>query len=194
MKNKTLVPIILLSLNLIFSQNVIEKEFAVKPGKTLDIDLKTGGTIDITGWDNEQVKVVVQRTGDDCETVDIDFSERSSGLYISAQYNQKWFDHDCNLDFDIQVPTKFDVEVETMGGDINIDNVEGDLEGKTMGGELYLSRIKGEVGMTTMGGEIRLKNSDVDGWVKTMGGMSIFKMLQVMLKVHPWEETLPIKM
>jgi DUF4097 and DUF4098 domain-containing protein YvlB len=68
------------------------------------------------------------------------------------------------------VPEKCNLELETMGGDMTVDNVEGTIEGRTMGGELDLSNLKGKVELTTMGGDIRLENSELDGELKTMGG------------------------
>jgi DUF4097 and DUF4098 domain-containing protein YvlB len=57
-----------------------------------------------------------------------------------------------------------------MGGDIRVDNVEGDIRGKTMGGALDLSNLKGDLSLTTMGGDVTLVKSEVEGSVKTMGG------------------------
>lgn len=169
MNRRSIVPLILLSVSLAFPQEVIEREFDTAPGKRLDVDNKSGGSIEITGWENERIKVVVTVEGYDCDDVDVEFDERRSGLSIWT-HRGKWFDHDCDLSFDILLPNVFDLDVETSGGMIRIDNVEGEIEGGTMGGGLNLTRIKGEVSMTTMGGNISLTNSEVDGQVKTMGG------------------------
>jgi DUF4097 and DUF4098 domain-containing protein YvlB len=70
----------------------------------------------------------------------------------------------------INVPSRYDLDIETMGGDIEISGVEGDLQGETMGGDLRLSELKGDVEFETMGGDISLTDSEVDGDVETMGG------------------------
>jgi len=61
-----------------------------------------------------------------------------------------------------------------MGGEIKLNNIEGDLTAKTMGGSLNLSELKGQTSMITMGGNITVKNSNLDGKVKTMGGNIYF--------------------
>lgn len=170
MIRKAIFPLILFSLSLIFPQDILEREFDIEPGKRLDVDLETGGSITITGWDETRIKVKVYSDGEDCEDIDIDISERPSGLSISTQQKGRWSGYDCDFDLDIHVPSLFDLEVETMGGGICIENVEGEIEGETKGGELNLTRIKGNLAMRTMGGNIILENSDVDGRIKTMGG------------------------
>jgi DUF4097 and DUF4098 domain-containing protein YvlB len=72
-------------------------------------------------------------------------------------------------------PRRFDIEIETMGGEIRIAEVEGRMSGQTMGGELHLTGIKGEINLSTMGGSITLTNSDVDGSLSTMGGKVLFE-------------------
>ncbi len=169
MTKKIVIPLIVFSASLASPQNVVEREFEIAPGKKLEVEIKTGGSIDMKGWDNDRINVVVTKRGRDCDDVEIDFKERVWGLSILAHETQ-WFDSDCYLAFDIQVPTIFDLDLETKGGHIGIDNVEGEFAGKTMGGELNFSNLKGELDMVTMGGNIALRNSNVDGRVKTMGG------------------------
>jgi len=49
MIRKAIFPLILFSLSLLFPQDILEREFDIKPGKRLDVDLETGGSITITG-------------------------------------------------------------------------------------------------------------------------------------------------
>lgn len=169
------VGLVLLSLLVASQKDATEREFDIAPGKKLDIDLKTGGSVQISGWDKSKVKVVVHSRGGDCEEVKIDFDERISGLSVTSRYDSRWGDNDCDIRLEIQVPLKFNLDIETMGGRIAIDGVQGEIEGETMGGELDLKNIKGEIGISTMGGSVTLKSSDVDGHVKTMGGNVLIK-------------------
>ena len=149
---------------------VIEKEFTVVPGKKLDIDLKCGGTLDIHGWEKNVVAVKARLDGRDGQDCKVEFSETSSGVQIFAHYEGRKRNYSSSLKFEIMVPARFDLRMESMGGAISIDNVNGTIEGKTMGGALNLQKLQGTLDLTTMGGGITLKNSDVDGRVKTMGG------------------------
>jgi len=152
------------------STRTIKKEFKVKEGKELELDLESGGSIDISGWDKNVVAVEVRIRGRDAEDVEVEFDERSSGVKIHSHYEGRRRNRKTNIHFDIKVPEKFNLSISTHGGGINISNVEGNISGETMGGELELERITGEVHLETMGGSVTVMDSDVDGEVKTMGG------------------------
>ncbi len=147
-----------------------EKEFVTSQGKKLDIDLKTGGEISITGWDKEAVSVKGFREGRDRKEAILEMEENSSGVSIRSHYAGSRHNRNGGIRLEISVPRRYDVRLETMGGGVSIENVEGRMTGKTMGGALTLSGLKGNLDLLTMGGAITLKNSDVDGNVKTMGG------------------------
>jgi len=151
----------------------LKREFKLAYGKTVEIDLNTGGSIEIRGWDKELVSLNALSHDVDIEEYKFEFDESPSGVSIHVTN----FDSEGSNDIDLKlfVPEKCDLQLETMGGDITIDHVEGHTEGKTMGGELDLSNLKGEVELTTMGGDIRVENSDLDGELKTMGGEVTFQ-------------------
>jgi hypothetical protein len=148
----------------------IEKEFKVSPGKTLSVELKTGGSLIISGWNKDVVKVKGTVGGRDASDCKVEIEDESGGVHISSYFSGRKNRRSADLDFEINVPNKFNLDLETMGGGITIDNVDGKMEGKTMGGKLNLTNLKGKLSLITMGGKITLTNSDVDGTVKTMGG------------------------
>jgi DUF4097 and DUF4098 domain-containing protein YvlB len=154
---------------LLHADNEFRKEIKMESGKRLEIDLTSGGSLTIIGWDKNSVLIEAQSGGDDIDNFKFDIDENRSGLSLDVTH----FGHSRrggDLDVRIHVPQKSDLELETMGGEISIDNVEGRIGGETMGGDLELSRLKGRIKMTTMGGDINLRDSDLDGEVKTMGG------------------------
>jgi len=148
----------------------MEEVFEVSSGQKLTVNNKLGGDIEVTGWDKEQISVEVLIKGDDAEEIDVDYDQSSSGLEITAEYMGDRNNYNANVNFTIMVPSRFDVEFSTMGGDAKLKNVAGQLEGTTMGGDITLRELKGNLEVTTMGGDINLSDSDVDGSVKTMGG------------------------
>lgn len=151
------------------TDETIENQFEIEAGKRLVLDIETGGEIVVTGWDKDLVKVVVDLDGKDCEYFEIDFDESSKGLEIETEYSKKKIRH-CDVDIQIMVPMVFDIKIESMGGDLKIEKVEGEFKGRTMGGDIELHQLKGYVALTTYGGEIEVRNSELDGKVKTMGG------------------------
>lgn len=148
------------------------EEFDVTSGGLLELDLGTGGSITVTGWDRESVRVEAHGPGNETATpLDIRRTDRGVAVEIKPSGEGTWgWRERKGYDVEIQVPARFDIEVESMGGGITIKGVEGNIEGETMGGALVLSNLRGRLDMSTMGGPITLTDSDVDGQVSTMGG------------------------
>lgn len=148
-------------------KETIKKEFEVKPGGKVIIDLETGSSIEIKGWDKDLVSA--EATYKNKDEIEFRFEKNGNTVEITSDYTND-DDHHSNAKLVLQIPKKFDVEFSTMGGGVTISYVEGKMEGKTMGGELDLRNLKGYLDVTTMGGAITLKDSEVDGRAKTMGG------------------------
>ena len=148
----------------------IHKNFKVEKGKKLLMNLKTGGSISITGWNKDEVEVDASINGRDWEECQVNFAQTSSGIEITSKYKHNYDSHSGNARFEIKVPNKFNLKLETMGGKIEVQNVDGDLNGHTMGGKINLSNLKGQIEFSTMGGSVSLTDSNVNGKLSTMGG------------------------
>jgi DUF4097 and DUF4098 domain-containing protein YvlB len=144
--------------------------YDVKPGKNLEISLEAGGSASVRGWDRNNMELEINTRRGDLEDYEVEVKESRSGIKIVVTSRRGWRDTDGHLHLDIKVPSRFDVEIHTKGGDISIEDVEGIFEGKTMGGDIDLRSLKGEIGLTTMGGDIDVRDSHLEGRVHTMGG------------------------
>lgn len=165
--------IILLSLaisSMSYGTDKVKKEFDVKPGQKLEIDLDTGGDIEVIGWDKNVVSVTVYVDENDLEDYDVEIEEYSKGVIVNIDYLSRRHNHSGDMMVSVNVPIKFNVELNTMGGDILLKNVQGEFDGQTMGGDLGFVDLKGEMDMSTMGGDIQAENCELDGKVSTMGG------------------------
>jgi DUF4097 and DUF4098 domain-containing protein YvlB len=171
MKMKTvLAAVLLLALSGLAQADVVDKEFTVSPGQTLEVDLDTGGSVTIKGNSGSKVVVRARMTGRDASDIDLRVERMNNGVKIESEYKSSWRDRSGGVDLEVTVPSRFDLDIETLGGEISVDGVEGYLGGSTMGGQLDLRNLKGTVDMSTMGGNVRLVSSEVDGEVSTMGG------------------------
>lgn len=149
----------------------IHKELKVGPGKTLEMNLESGGDITVTGWERDAVSVDVYFKGGNEDDYRVTIDEPASGVAISSRYaRRRRRTHYRNVTFEVHVPKKFDLDLESNGGDITLRGIEGNLEGTTMGGSMEFAELKGKVNFHTMGGNITLTTSEVDGEVKTNGG------------------------
>lgn len=150
------------------SAQEVTRTYTVNSGDLLRLNIETGGSITIKGWDRNEVEVNIFVSGRDGADVIVDLDEIRNGISVSTQYEGR--NGNADVDIEIRVPNIFDLDLETTGGDVLIDDVEGMIEGQTMGGDLDFSGLKGEIDFSTMGGSITLENSEVDGSVSTMGG------------------------
>ena len=169
MKKLTFLTILLLPL-MMWAQNEIKKEYKTEAGKKLEVDLPIGGSIEVTGWDKELVSVRVDLQDGDERNYKIEMDERSWGIQVEIAYEGRGRHSHGGATLEIMVPKKYDVDLETTGGELMIRGVEGKFSGETMGGGIELFDLKGTADLTTMGGDIRIENAQLDGQVKTMGG------------------------
>ncbi len=157
-------------------------DFRTGSGKKLVMDLRTGGSINITGWDSDTMSVNAYRGGRDGLEAQVDMDTDATGLRIHSHYDMSRRNFSSDLRFTIKVPKQTDIEIDSMGGAVKITGVEGNIEGKTMGGELNFSNLRGELHFTTMGGGITVRDSEVNGKVSTMGGAVLIQNVTGSLK------------
>ncbi|MCP3978481.1 MAG: DUF4097 domain-containing protein [bacterium] len=145
-------------------------ELPVDPGQELRVELSTGGTVTIEGWDRDLLSVEADLRGPDADNVLFQVEKTRSGAEILGEFKQPREKQSTSLNLRVRVPRSFDLTIESRGGGIEIDNVSGRIRGKTMGGSLELRRLEGRLDLRTMGGNISLEDSAVDGEVETYGG------------------------
>ncbi len=161
---------------------LVEKSFPVKMGGKLELDLDTGGRLEISGWSKEEIAVTAEIGGKDQDDAEIEFEATSSSVEIHSSCNHHLRGCRCKVRFVVRVPERCDVHVESSGGAVIIDGVEGKLSGQTMGGEIELSKIKGYIDLETMGGRINVEDCEADGKVHTMGGAVVIRGVRGNLK------------
>lgn len=63
-----------------------------------------------------------------------------------------------NVSYEIQVPLRFNLDIETQAGGIEVERLEGELRAATAGGDINLGDIAGPVRAETAGGNIEMGN------------------------------------
>jgi DUF4097 and DUF4098 domain-containing protein YvlB len=149
------------------------REFRVAAGGKLTLDLETGAGVKIAGTGGSSITVSYKLScSPDCE---IKFDQSGSDLTVKTRFPGSSRNQTSDCDLDIRVPSRFDVELDSMGGELAIDGVKGTFSGETKGGEITLHDVDGEAKLRTMGGEISVTDSTLDGSVQTMGGAVNFE-------------------
>jgi DUF4097 and DUF4098 domain-containing protein YvlB len=93
------------------------------------------------------------------------------GAYLSGRSPR---DHrnstQLGAEFQISVPVRFNVDVETKGGGINVEKLDGELVAVTAGGGIRTGDVAGATRVETAGGSINLGNIGARLEARTAGG------------------------
>lgn len=175
-----------------FYKTTITKEFKISSGGNLEMR-GISGDISVTSWNQNKVQVVenirmeVYTEGEARKIIEHivgQYNTSGNTLTIAGSNGRSWI----KQDFKIQVPKSFNMRIQTSGGDISVDQIDGEINLNTSGGDISVDKIKGDVNVTTSGGDLSLDNitgilkghtsgGDIDirqltgtGDVKTSGG------------------------
>lgn len=153
------------------ADSTFEESYPARPGGVLTLDLEIGGSVRIEGWDELTVRIRGELRGVNWRETTVQMWPQSTGLRLRVSANVKRTSFSTSHHFEIRVPRRYDVRLESSGGSLTIVGVEGSFTGQTGGGSLNLERAKGEARLSTGGGEISVVDSELDGRVSTGGGM-----------------------
>jgi hypothetical protein len=83
-----------------------------------------------------------------------------------------------SVDYHVSVPLKFNLDLDTQGGDLRVGNLDGEFRGRTAGGNISSGDISGPVQVETAGGDITLGNMGQRVEAHTAGGAIHLKDVQ----------------
>lgn len=163
---------------------VVEKTFAVQPGGTLKASTQ-GGDITVRTADVPQVQVQVKqviRASSEAEADEIlkkltlTLEQSGNDVVVEAKYEKQgpgtWFGNwpPVNVSFVVTVPTAYNLNLGTSGGDIAVASLKGNVRARTSGGDLEFARIDGDIDAGTSGGDITLLEGTARARLTTSGG------------------------
>jgi len=152
------------------ADSTFEKSVSVRPGGDLVLDLETGASLTIKGWDQSQVRVRGTLGGRDWRDTEVKLEQSGSGARLMSRHVGRSRSQSTSHHFDIWVPRRFSVRLESAGGGVEISDVDGTFTGETGGGAITIENAKGRANLNTGGGNIRVNGSDLSGSVSTGGG------------------------
>jgi DUF4097 and DUF4098 domain-containing protein YvlB len=187
---KTIASLIALGIITAFSstaraeKDTITKTFPIKAGGNLVMKVDRG-SIQITTSDSDKVEVTVLRELKNTSPSKakevfaqhkIEMTSSDNEVKIDAenpQQSRSWgsspFNH-LHVEYTVAIPSKFNLDLKTAGGNIVVADLEGKVDLHTSGGDLKLAAIKGPVKAHTSGGNITLSKTQGDANLHTSGG------------------------
>lgn len=164
----------------------ITESFDVSYDGLKKLNLNTDlGSINVQSADTDKVNVFIHRSAQiksDSLAVDllkdfqVNFHEEGKKLNINGKFsaeNQLWKKTADRIDirFEIIVPrSRYDIDLKTMHGKINVDDVNGAVECRSANGNLQFQNITGLVFAHTENGNIRLNKGKGDIRLETLRG------------------------
>ncbi|TFB09217.1 hypothetical protein E3V36_07160 [Candidatus Marinimicrobia bacterium MT.SAG.2] len=158
----------------------IDKTFKISKGGTFYLS-SDEGPIYVDTWFEDKVRVIVikradvrneSRAEEVFEEIEVTITKSGKDVTVKARTPWRRSRRGSSLSFEITVPYKYNVDVETDGGSIRIADLEGDLTAETAGGSIKVGQIKnGNVKVETAGGSIKIVEIiNGNGIANTAGG------------------------
>lgn len=148
----------------------VREQTLAPSGGTIAIDGKQNGGVSVKGWDQNQVLVRARvQTGAPTEAEAADLARQirieTSGAKIHASGPERRKDYHWDVSYEVFVPRRADLSLETQNGGIAIADVNGRIDFTALNGGVVLKRVGGAVrGSTTNGGlVIELSGDRWDG-------------------------------
>src|SRR5947209_8839267 len=162
-------------------ESPIHRTFNVHPGGTITIEADLGDIKVTSGGSNVSVdvirraKVSSQSRADELfKDLALNFTPEGNNVHVSAKYDHptSWFhwNNDLEVRFVVNVPSQYNVDLKTSGGDISVSDLNGQAKVNTSGGDIALGHIAGVVDAHTSGGDVSLAGSQANAMLPQSGG------------------------
>lgn len=162
-----------------FADDVIRKGFNVAEGGTLRLDADLGDVKIVTGGNGVAIEVIRDARGRKGEERmrehKIDFRQSGNDVIITSDDDgddNGWFQwsDDYRVQWNIRVPARYNIDVKTSGGGIDLADIGGTVEARTSGGGIRTGKLSGDATLKTSGGSIRVGGATGELNAHTSGG------------------------
>jgi DUF4097 and DUF4098 domain-containing protein YvlB len=156
------------------AESRLEKNLKLEPGGSFT--LKTDvGAVRIRGTGQSGARIVVTSKREDLDEIfRFSFDEGSGSVSVTAQRKHKlssfFGSNNYKVLFEVEVPTKTRVNVDTSGGSIVLRSLEGEAKLDTSGGSIEVEDHAADVVAHTSGGSITLSRIRGKAKIDTSGG------------------------
>jgi hypothetical protein len=152
------------------ADSIIERTVVARSGGSLLLDLRTGGSVHVTSWDEESVYVRARLSGRDWRSTAVSVEPSADGVRVVAWDVGSRAEQSTSHAFEIRVPRTFDIQLRSATGDVALRGLSGTFGGTTGAGDVHLTALSGRLDLTTGRGNVRVEESDLSGSVRTGAG------------------------
>lgn len=148
-----------------------QRSFKIAPGNNLKVSTEAGD-ITITPWEQDEVEIKVLGNDRARERMRFSFNADDETVEVTAKRDGSgwsWFTS-MKLKFEIMVPSSFNIDASTSGGDVRAGGIDGTIILRTSGGDIWADRCTGSIDVRTSGGDINIFTASSQVYAKTSGG------------------------
>ena len=144
------------------------RTFPLKPGEAGDrlvVDVDRGDIV-VTSWDQNSVRVIVKQEGPNLpefmEHHHIKMTQQGPEIRVQAAGDSTPFGNSSSvqIQYQIMVPGKFDAQLKSGAGNVQMLKLNGTLEAKTGAGNVDVQECTGRLKATSGAGNIDLREID----------------------------------
>jgi len=137
-------------------KDVDTKTYDLTSGGAVSVD-DASGDVTVTGWDQDRVEVITKRSAwstEDLHRLGTDVDAHADRFSIAAVFPSHCMN--CDVSFEIRVPSGAHVTIETASGDVNVTSVDGPTRIDSSSGDVTLKDIGGAVHVHSSSGGVDL--------------------------------------
>ena len=168
--------IILIAATSIFGNGmrlIKEKFLQTDPGESFYVDA-SGADVKVESWDKNESYVKIYGNSKAEDKMHFEIEKVSDGVRVTAKKKGSswfnWFGGGYSVKIEVMLPSKYNTEIHTSGGDIFISNIFGENTLNTSGGDIKLFNTEGELSVETSGGDISINQHKGNSKLSTSGG------------------------
>jgi hypothetical protein len=176
-----LVTVLSLAATPLAADDTIRKGFNVGDGGTLRLDASIGDVTIVTGGKGVAVEIIRKahgRRGEErLREHKIELEQNGNDVVIDGDNDDdsRWhswfsFSDDYEVQWNIRVPSHYNVDVRTSGGSIDLGDIGGTADARTSGGGIKAGKLAGKSNLKTSGGSIRIAGATSEVVAHTSGG------------------------
>ncbi|MDL1876014.1 DUF4097 domain-containing protein [Cytophagia bacterium CHB2] len=153
----------------------IKKEFKTGAQGSLEMREITGD-VTVKAWEQNKVEILetvnmevftMEEAKRVLEACQASYSQTGDIILVEGRERPR---RSSDSHFRISVPSHFNLDIGTSGGDLAISQVKGTIKLRTSGGDVDLFETGGEVRASTSGGDVTVRSAEGRVSVKTSGG------------------------
>lgn len=160
------------------AEDVIRKGFNVTDGGTLRLSADVGGIKVVAGGTGVAIEITRKARGRRAEGFlaehKIDIRQSGNDVIIEDDLDrgfQTWsWSDDYDVQWNVRVPARYNVELKTSGGEIELGNLGGNVDARTSGGGIVTGQLGGPAMLRTSGGSIRIAGANGEIDARSSGG------------------------